>query len=129
MVTRVLVGGVLPSSMQAPTGGNQFLIAQNGPIIAHTADGVAFTSALRVMVAAEAGAIAILRMAVRPSTARPVSGSFGSLGNFLIGSPYHLKVECAARHLSPACGDRGRVRVQASPSPLSGALTAGAARG
>ena len=98
------------NAMQAPTGGNQFLIAQNGPIIAHTADGVAFTSALRVMVAAEAGAIAILRMAVRPSTAKPVSGSFGSLGNFLIGSPYHLKVECAARHLSPACGDRGRVR-------------------
>src|SRR3954452_4319700 len=51
----VRVGGDLPSSMQAPTGGSQSLIAQNEPITDHTAAGASLISMLRVRLAAEAG--------------------------------------------------------------------------
>src|SRR5262249_40009780 len=60
LVTKVRVGGTLPSSVQVPTRGCQSLMAQNGPIVDHTIAGVAATSALRISSAAEAGEIPLL---------------------------------------------------------------------
>src|SRR4051794_2122246 len=63
------VGGALPSSTHWPTGGSHSLIAQNGPISDHTAETGAFTSALREIVAARAGAMPQLSRATANAVA------------------------------------------------------------
>jgi hypothetical protein len=78
--------------MHSPTGGNQFLIAQNGPIKDHTAEADAFTSALREIVAAEAGAMPSPTSEAAPSAAKHVSRTVRSLGDFLMAGPYHLEI-------------------------------------
>jgi hypothetical protein len=75
--------------MQVPTGGNQSLMAQNGPIIDHTAEGVPLTSTLRDSVAAYAGETLMLRKASAPSAAIRVNAEiFGLVISFFIGCPF-----------------------------------------
>src|SRR4051794_14756180 len=77
------VGGALPSSTHWPTGGSHSLIAQNGPINDHTAETDAFTSALREIVTARAGAVAELSSTM-PNAAALAAVSFGANGILVI---------------------------------------------
>src|SRR4051812_46263251 len=94
------VGGAFPSSMHSPTGGNQFLIAQNGPINAQTAEADAFTSALREIVAAKAGATSTLNSMAAPSAATQVSRTVTLLEIFDIGNSHYSEVCMCGPQLS-----------------------------
>src|SRR5215216_2266980 len=86
--------------MHAPTGGNQSLIAQNGPIMDHTAFGDPFTSMVRITVAAEAGETAIVRSAAVPSAAeRITAGMIGLIVYFLMRNPCWLDAGAAGSAL------------------------------
>jgi hypothetical protein len=64
-------------------------MAQNGPIIDHTAEGVPLTSTLRDSVAAYAGETLTLRKASAPSAAiRVNAGTFGLVISLFMGYPF-----------------------------------------
>jgi hypothetical protein len=64
-------------------------MAQNGPIIDHTAEGVPLTSTLRDSVAAYAGETLMLRKASAPSAAIRVNAEiFGLVISLFIGYPF-----------------------------------------
>jgi len=103
--------------MQVPTGGSHSLIAQNGPIADHTADGDPFTSMLRDSVAADAAETLKARNAtVQCAAKRIVIGIIGLFMYLLIENPCRLEAKVVT---APVGVRRRRPACRFGPSPSS----------
>jgi hypothetical protein len=86
----------LPSSMHVPTGGSQSLMAQNEPIIAHTAEGAPLTSMLRIRLAAETGMTPKPKATAQSAAQRT---NVVIVMSFFMGYSFHLERAVGVRFL------------------------------